>query len=341
MTKEPSNDQVNTIRAIGIDVSKDKLDICLLYDDERKDRYLIIRNTEADLAKFIKNIGGYSGKTVMESTGRHHLLAAVLLSEDNLDVRVINPLLTQKYSKSSIRKTKTDQKDSYMLAEIALKEERLPFPFSAGRKTLSIRKKLSLIASLEKQLQQLSSMTNDYVKTKETLKLTLSRGEKQILSTIKQLRLEKDRLEQEVENDVKDLGDDSSSQIDRFSSIPGVSLFAATLTNFFFSLDHLESAKQWIAYSGLDVSVRESGCWRGRGKLTKRGNPFLRKRLYQAAWGATMHNEQFKDYYNHLKTRGRNHKEALNIIARKIIRIMFSLTKNQAEFDINKLSFIS
>jgi transposase len=330
---------IDSINAIGIDVSALALDICIIHADCQCRRYLKIRNNEADVIELIKSLSGYGGKTIMESTGRHHLLLAITLAEKGFDARVINPLLARKHISGDIRKVKTDKHDSRKLATMAFREDKLPQPFSAGRKALNIRKKLGLIASLDKQLQQLSAMTSDYVKTKESLRLSLSSSEKQVLNIINKLKQQKQKLEREVERDIKNLDDDDNDRIGRYQSIPGVSLFIASLGNFFFSLDYLETPKQWIAYSGLDVSVRESGSWKGRGKLTKRGNSFVRKKLFQAAWGAVMNNPQFNQYYYCLKANGRSHKEALVIIARKLVRIMFSLAKNQTTYDPSKLVF--
>lgn len=335
MTKKMFLKGGSNIIAIGIDVSKAKLDICIRSNDCDA-FYLEIKNNGNNIKSFFKTICNYQGKIIIESTGRFHLLSTILLSEQGLDVRVINPLLTRKYITSSIRKVKSDKHDSYILSEIALKEEKLPSSFSYNRKTINIRKKLSLISSLEKQLQQFQSTLNDYVELKNDLKLDLSDGESNILGSIKVLKKQKHQLEQEVETDVASLSDSDSKQIDLYQSIPGMSLYAATLSNFFFSLDYSDSPKQWIAFSGMDVSVNQSGSFRGRCRLTKRGNTYLRKRLFQVAWGAVMNNDEFRKYYDYLKNElNRKHTEALVIISRKIIRIMFTLSKNQSMFNPN------
>ena len=84
--------------------------------------------------------------------------------------------------------------------------------------------------------------------------------------------------------------------------------------------------------------LRESGTWRGRGKLTKRGNPYLRKRLFCAAWGAVMHYEVVHDYCEDLKAKGRNHVEALVMIARKLLRIAYAVLTKGVEYD-EKIAF--
>jgi transposase len=298
------------------------------------------RNKElSDVAKKLKG-EGFVGKIVLESTGRHHLLSAFAMSKHNLDVRVINPLIANKYIKSSIRKVKTDKRDAEVLAEIAIKEEKLPNRFKADKNVLKIKKKVSLIANLDKQIQKICGALNEFEKCSNELGLKLSIAEKQIFKTIKQLKGQKEKLEKEVEK-IAIKSEYKQKIIDLYKSIPGVSPYLASLATLFFSEEeHSQSAKQWIAFAGLDVSVRESGNWRGKGKLTKRGNAYLRKRLFQAAWGAMMHDEKFKSYYEHLRSRGKSYVESLTIISRKIVAIMFGIAKHKYCYDNSKELFI-
>lgn len=326
--------------AVGIDVAMETLAICLRYGD--KDKFQEITNSKTEIKKLAKRLNKdkFKGKIVMESTGRHHLQAALTLSENNLDVRVINPLIAKKYSNSSIRKVKTDKRDSQILAEVALKEERLPERFHLGKNELVIKKKVSLIALLDKEIQKMNASVNEYINNANELGLKLSKTDKQIKRTIDLLKKQKEELEKEVEKMVNDSGC-NSGEIKKYSSIPGVSSYTASVSSLFFSKDYDLSSKQWIAFAGIDVSVRESGRWRGKGKLTKRGNGYLRKRLFQAAWGAKMHNDDFKKYYDHLRDKGKSYVEALMIIARKIVVIMFNLNKNNECYNASKLSFLT
>ena len=67
----------------------------------------------------------------------------------------------------------------------------------------------------------------------------------------------------------------SKEKFDNLCSIPGFSNAVAGLVGNF--KQDVKSADSWVAYTGLDVSIRDSGQWKGRGKLTKRGNADLRK----------------------------------------------------------------
>jgi transposase len=326
------------VSAVGIDVAKGTLSICRRYSDGKKE-INSIRNNETDITSFIKqNLSGYQNKVIMESTGRYHYLAAITFSEKGFDARVINPLITKKYSTGSVRKVKSDARDAEVLAEIAIKEEKLPHRFTANRKDLEIRKKIGLLGSLEKQIQQLTSVLRDYVETKEQLRIKMSITEKSVLKTIKQLKRAKEKLEIEISG-LANISQPRSEIALRYETIPGVSKYMSAVAAYFFDItEYSDDRKQWIAYAGLDVSVKQSGKWFGRGKLTKRGNPYLRKRLFCAAWGAIMHDQQFRNYYDYLRKNGRSYVEALTIISRKIVRIMFHLAKNNSLYDSNLLN---
>ncbi len=328
MTNNQLQSATSTLIGIGIDVAKDSLMFCKKYDNGNKVVFEI-KNRKEEIERIAKEIKSekYLGKIVAESTGRHHLIGALIMSKSNLDMRVINPLIASKYIKSSIRKVKTDKRDAEVLAEIAIREEKMPLSFDDDPNTLKLKKKVSLIATLDKQLQKLTASMNEFKKTGEDIGLKLSIVEKQIFRTIDLLKEQKKKLEKEVET-LAIKSEYKQELAERYQSVPGVSKYLASLTTLFFKEEeHSESAKQWIAFAGLDISVRESGNWRGKGKITKRGHGYLRKRLFQAAWGAMLHDDQFKSYYEHLRAKGKSYTESLIIMSRKILTIMWLYVK--------------
>jgi transposase len=189
---------------------------------------------------------------------------------------------------------------------MAWREPALPKRFAANKLGLEIRLKLGLLASLERQLQALTA-------------------------TLQTLARQVDKLEQELTQLILDQQHHHQAA-QRLQSIPGISSTVAACIVQFLDVEACHHPKQWIAFVGLDISVRESGQWRGRGKLTKRGNPYLRKRLYSAAWGAVMNYPDFRHYYDQLKSQGKTHVEALLTIARKLLRIAFTLLKHQQSY---------
>lgn len=316
----------NKVETIGVDVSSKKLSICQLMKNGAK-RFKEIPNQRKNILSFIDSLNDFTGKVILESTGRYHLLAALLFCQGGMEACVINPLISKKYSISAVRKVKTDKQDSLILAQIGKQEERLK-AFDSSENDIGLQKKIALVSSLDKQLQKMKASLGEFRKTKETLALPLSSAEKAIEGTVLELEKRKRALEKEIE-DSRD--NDPTSKL--FSSIPGVSIYLAAICCHMFSKKVTDSPKQWVAFCRLDVSVSESGAWKGKGKLTKRGNAYLRKKLFQSAWGAAMNDTAFNRYYLELKDNGRHHFEALNIIARKIVRIMFVLSKEKTMYD--------
>lgn len=316
--------------ACGIDVSKASLSIALNFGDGIYTAHEI-KNTKEDMLQFAaQHLAGFTGRIVIESTGRFSLEPTLALSEAGFDVRLINPLMTKKYATSAIRKLKTDKADAKLLALMAMQETNLPPRFVSDRKTVHIRKKMSLINALTKNIQQLKATLKNYEATAETLGIPLSETEHAIGSTIRELNKQKERLTREVEMAGRETNTDT---MQRLMAIPGVSGCTAALVTLLCIPAQATSPKQWIAYVGMDVSVKESGTWKGKCALTKRGNSTLRRRLYAAAWGACMANPKFKEYYAHVKKQGRHHFEILIIIARKLLRIMFSIVKQAKAYD--------
>ena len=323
---------MNELRSVGIDVSKAKLDVCCFYADDHN-RHEVYTNDAAGLAALIGALGQQRStyKIVLESTGRYHLLAALTLSEAGCDVRVINPLLAKRYTRSSIRKVKTDKADARVLAQVAWQEQNLSAPFARDKRSLQLKQKMGLLASLEKQVQALSASLNAYAEYQQNLAVQASKAEQNLHTLVTTFRKQIKQLEHEIVELA--LSDEQTAKRQRLlKTVPGFSASVAALLAELLDT-HCTHPKQWIAYLGMDISVRQSGTWFGRGRVTKRGNPYLRKRLYGAAWGAVMNYPEVKTYYLKLKQAGRKHVEALLIIARKLLRIAFSLLKHDAPYD--------
>lgn len=337
LTSNPSipmkHNETKAIWGLGIDVSKNTLNLCLqLRNGQLEER--VVKNTTLAIQTLIKLLKTrhFTNKIVMESTGRYHLLLAFLLSQADFDVRVINPLQAKKYATSSIRRNKTDAIDARHLAEMACQENHLPKPFRLSQTDIQLRQKIGLIASLEKQVQTLTAIINNYQHFIGQFTASQSPAEINLGALIKQLKKIKDQLEREIDQTVK-TKQANTDKLEFLKSIPGVSPFLACLIINFFSVADTTNPKQWIAYAGLDVSIRQSGLWKGRGKLSKRGNAYLRKRLFGGAWGATMTDQNFRRWYDQLKQQGRKHTEALLIISRKLVTISFKLLHSNIFFD--------
>jgi len=321
--------------SVGIDVSKDTLAIAIRFSD--REEHLTVPNTLNGITALRRKLRECSCPLIMESTGRYHLLSAFLLNEAGYDVRVINPLQAKRYVSASIRKVKSDRTDASALAQMGVTDTDLPERFILGKREIQIRQKVGLLAGLERQLQSITHTLKCYAECHEELGLELGKAELAMITLTGEMRREKERLAREI---VRLIGEDIESKPLRelACSVPGISELTGSLLVHFLSL-HCESPKQWIAFVGFDVSVRESGTWKGRGKLSKRGFPYLRKRLFSAGWGAAMNHPSFRAYYDRLKGEGSSHREAIVIIARKLLRILFAVLKSGHPFSLDQCRF--
>lgn len=313
--------------AIGIDVAKASLEICCIHAQGQS--RIRIDNTAPAIQAWVDAVqaAGYQGMVVMESTGYYHWLVAVTAAQGGLDVRLVNPLMSSKHSRSAIRKTKTDPVDAYQLALMALTERKMPPRWQADKAWVVLRHKVGLLATMEKSLQRLQATIRDHQRALARMGVS----DDPVLTGLQtQLAALKRQCAQAEKALTQELAQCTAPQVRQvLHSIPGISPYLAGLLGLFLRMD-VPGIKSWIAFVGLDIGIKQSGTWVGRSKLSKRGNAYLRKRLYQAAWGAKQNNPEFRAYYEQLRAQGRGYVEALLIIARKLLRIAYALlTKGQ------------
>jgi transposase len=87
-----------------------------------------------------------------------------------------------------------------------------------------------------------------------------------------------------------------------------------------------------LAYAGCDPRVRESGKWKGRTKMSKRGSPTLRNALYLMATTVRLHTPYFNEIYKKHADKGKHHNVALSHVIRKIVDVMCGMYKTNTDF---------
>lgn len=107
------------------------------------------------------------------------------------------------------------------------------------------------------------------------------------------------------------------------------------------SIHRFKNPKQFVAFCGLDPSVKRSGQFNGtRNTMSKRGSPMLRKALYMAALKAVCQekdgskvNPILFDYYQR-KCEGKPKKVALGAVMHKLARIIYAVLRDQKPFEL-------
>jgi len=303
-------------QCIGIDVSKRTLDFAFM-----KENRMTLggqrNNTPEGIGTWIKELETHgiqkSTPCVVESTGIYHIPVSLMLKEAGYTVNCINPIITKTYQRASVRGSKTDTIDAERLAHIGLREPHLP-TFTATKEMLYANRLISFISTLERLKQSYTLALKTLHDSEAMLGVPVSefgdalRG--QFNETIEELRSK--------------IQSHAPASAATLAEIPGVSEHAAAVLMTHLQGKHFVHRDQLVAYVGLDVRVIQSGTFRGRGKLSKRGNSYIRKILHQIAWGLKQHNPFYQTLFVKLRDEDkRPYKEALTIIARKFLRYVY------------------
>lgn len=313
--------QPASVVSVGIDVAKAKLDVAMLRDNQDTVFLTVSNNSTGigELTGFLRQ--QRTAETVpciMESTGNLHLLSACSLTQGGFTVKVINPLITKRYQRASIRNAKNDKIDAERLATIGTIEKNLPI-FSANESAIVSRKLISYLGHLEHTRQQLYSSSKQLAETLQTLGISgkaMQNGAKATLKAVnKQISLLQKRIMALAPPEAKKLSD----------NVPGLSETQSAILIGALADKQFSHKDQLVAFVGLDIMVRKSGTFQGKEKLSKRGNSYLRKILYQTAWSLKQHNPIFQAYYNRLyREQGKHYTASLIAVARKFLKFLFA-----------------
>ena len=300
---------------VGVDVSKDKLDI---YEQWSERSYTVGNSAEA-IGQWLR---GYEVELEIgvEATNRYHQVVSEQAHAQGHTVYVVDPYRLNHYREAVGGRAKVDRLDAGLVARYVSQEGsrvRRWKPLSAGEKRLweLVRRRATLVGSRTQLRQSLSE-------------LDVCREEVQAL--LEQFSRTIRELERAIHRQVRELG--WSGWVARCQMLPGVGPLTAVAMVATFQRGPFRSVDAFIAFMGLDVKVRESGKYKGRRKLTKKGDPELRRLLYNAAMSAC-HHPLWAPFYTSLRARGLSSTAALMALGRKMARVCFALMDKDVEFD--------
>lgn len=317
---------------IGCDVSKQKIDICILEDGKAILHASCIQNTKEGLKKFIEKCTTWTNpQIILEPTGYYHYLFAIGLRDAGFDVRLVNPYVMKQYSKLGIRKTKTDKVDARRLATIANSGIELR-PYTETLANIQQKARIQALHHLQDtqrslkqrahQIEELHGIIGELQDVRTAFSITMKHLDTQIA------RLKK-RIEQEVTEDAK-----------LIASIPGIGIGSAcAILGAIGDHTRFSHRDKLTAFAGLDPSIMESGTSvHGKSRLSKRGSTMLRRVLGQCAWGAMIHNPRMQLFYEKKKAEGMHYFSILMAIARKLLNLIHAMLRSQRPYDPNFVS---
>lgn len=330
-------------QTFGIDVSKDDFEVRFGTIDTSQEQFISksekFSNNLTGFKKFLKwALSSRVSKTlplnfVMEVTGVYHENLAYYLHGKGYQVSIVLSNKIRSYAGSLETKSKTDPIDAMVITRFAL-ERKLkawspPEPFIRAIKELS-REYLSLklmVTEVKNQIhakKHANSTDKNIIKRKRRLLKELLRRivpKKQIDEILQQIK----KLFQSKPEPYKKLT--KAATIKGIGEITVIIILAET--NCF---EHVENINQLISYAGLDVVLNESGKKKGKTTISKKGNKFIRRALFMPAMSACKHNQKMKETFARLVSKGKNKKVAIIAVARKLLILIYTLWKNDAEY---------
>ena len=121
-------------------------------------------------------------------------------------------------------------------------------------------------------------------------------------------------------------------------SIPGIAeISAGSIIAEFGDIKNFESPEKMLAFAGLEPSIRQSGTLSTEGHMVKHGSGYLRNTIMRVVNSLVMHDQVFYDYYNKKRDEGKHHLVAQSHVAKKLIRIIYTLETKDIDYDINSV----
>jgi transposase len=334
-------------KVIGVDISKDSFVIrfgTLEFNQQQKiSKAFKFKNNKAgfnQLLKTINKINYFSSEEqtledipvwfVMEATGVYYENLAYFLTENKFSISVILPNKIKHFAKTLEIKSKTDEIDAAIQTQFGL-EKKLK-PWSAPSITLRSLKELSreyhtINKSLTQIKNRLHAKNYSYKPTAETLK-RINEQKKLLKKQLKQIR---EQIATIVKSD-----DQLYSKVKKIITTKGLQIITVVSvlgeTNGFALI---QNKNQLTSYAGFDIQQSQSGNYKGKTRISKKGNAYLRKAVYMPAISAARYNENLKNLYKRLCITKINKKIALVAVARKLLILIYTLWKKDQEFIVN------
>jgi transposase len=299
--------------AVGIDVSKDHLDVAV----GRSGEAFTVESNAAGIEQLAERLRTFSPHVVaLEATGGFETVAAATLAAAGFPVVVVNPGQVRAFAKAIGQRAKTDPIDAAIIAHFAeaTQPQVRPLPDEATR----------LLADLVARRRQIVEMIG--AERQREKRLAVPHLRKSIARLLKALERELASVNTDIDNAVR------GSPVWRekenlLVSVPGVGpVIASTLIA---ELPELGSCSrgQIAALAGLAPFTRQSGQWRGKSFIGG-GRQAVRTALFMGAMVAKQHNPVLKVFFNRLVAAGKPKTVALIAVARKLLTILNAILRD-------------
>jgi len=325
-------------QVVGIDVAQKELVVCLGKMDESLDSQLCARDVFDNSKKGFKALLLWVEKLadahievqyVMEATGVYHEAFAYFLFDQGCRLSIVLPSKISNYCRTLAVKTITDRTASEAITRFGLERK-----LEQWRRPAPHYKKLRQLTRERGQLVEQRTIAKNQLHAEQSEAEPHQAAIQRTMATIaffnKQLKEIAAELEQFIEETAT-----LKALVSRLCTLPGIGLLSAACilgeTNGF---ELIRNKRQLTSYAGLDVREKQSGTSvRGKARISKKGNKFLRKALHMPALVAIQKNERFKSLFARLVARHGVKMKAVVPVQRKLLELTYTLFKNDSVYD--------
>jgi len=312
-----------TFTPVGVDIAKAKFDAAVLIDGQYKTK--VFPNTPEGFAQCRAWLAPCADPHVcLEATGRYGEALATTLADAGLRVSVVNPVQIHAFGKAELSRTKTDKGDAKLIARFCALHQ--PPPWQPAPP--AIRELQALVRRLDdlQAMQQMERNRQDGAdpEVADSIAKVLALLDAQIADLRARIRRHIDQ------------NPDLRQRRDLLDSIPGIGeATIPVLLALLGDVARFDSARAVAAFAGLSPAERQSGRWKGHTRLSKTGEPLLRKALYMPALVAWRHNPLIRTFCERLKAQGKNGKLVAAAAMRKLLVLAYGVLKSGRPFDPN------
>ena len=306
---------------LGIDVSKQTLDCCLISDGIFYERKFKNESLGIDqLQTWLQEHGADSNlHCCCEATGTYYEESAKALAR-RYKMSVVNPRIIKGFGTAVMNRSKTDRQDARLIARYcqAMKPEQWQSATPEHRQLQELVRYIARTKHQRASEQTKYKTAPDFIKPH--IQETINHFTKLIAS-----------LEKELQDYYRD-NPEQDKRRKKLKSIDGIGENAAAVLCSIIT-DRFSNAKQLVAYLGLDPKEHQSGTSvKGRTRISKIGKSETRAALYMPALVAYRMGA-FPNFTARLEAKGKPPKLIIVAIMRKLVVIAFHLLKNGENFD--------
>jgi len=306
----------------GIDVAKDKVDVCI--------RALSLRRTFASAAEGRRELASWLrrkkvGKAVMEASGGYEREWAKALRDARIEVRIVDPKRVRSFAQSAGRLAKNDTIDAEMIAWFAE-----TFDEVQGQAYDATREQLHQTVNARQALKDMQAKLAS--QGEHAVPAAVQRMHARILKTI---GVELVKIEAAIAALIQ-ATPRFAELAEIIESVPGVG--RTTAAALLAAMSELGQANNKIVAALLGVAPYDDDSGRRRGERhIKGGRRRTRNVFYMACLGAaTQHNPVLKAFYDRLVAKGKEKKVALIACMRKLICILNVMIARRQKWDANR-----